>query len=83
MPWRGAGSSVRPDDAQVVKTLASADEFLVDIELGPDGATLYLTDRTLRHPGIRRFAIGDDSELAPSPIDTGLPPFDVVFVAGP
>ena len=72
-----------PTTRQVVKTLASADEFLVDIELGPDRETLYLTDRTLRRPGIRRFAIGDDSEVAPSPIDTGLPPFDVVFVAGP
>jgi hypothetical protein len=72
-----------PTARQVTKTLAEGDEFLVDIELGPDGGTLYLTDRTLRHPGIRRFAIADDSELAPSPIDTGLPPFDVVFVEGP
>ncbi len=72
-----------PTSRQVVKTLASADEFLVDIERGPDGATLYLTDRTLKRPGIRRFALADDSEIAPSPIDTGLPPFDVVFVSGP
>jgi hypothetical protein len=72
-----------PTTRQVVKTLASADEFLVDIERGPDGATLYLTDRTLRRPGIRRFALADDTEIAPSPIDTGLPPFDVVFVSGP
>jgi DNA-binding beta-propeller fold protein YncE len=72
-----------PTTRAVVKTLAAADEFLVDIARGPDGATLYLTDRTLRRPGIRRFALADDSELAPSPIDTGLPPFDVVFVAGP
>ena len=72
-----------PTTRQVVATLASADEFLVDIELGPDRETLYLTDRTLRRPGVRRFAIADDVELEPSPIDTGLPPFDVVFVAGP
>jgi hypothetical protein len=67
----------------VAATLAAGDEFLVDIERGPDGGTLYLTDRTLRKPGIRRFSIADDSELPPSPLDTGLPPFDVVFVAGP
>jgi hypothetical protein len=72
-----------PTTRQVAATLAAGDEFLVDIERGPDGGTLYLTDRTLRKPGIRRFSIADDTELAPSPIDTGLPPFDVVFVAGP
>jgi hypothetical protein len=72
-----------PTTRQVTATLAAGDEFLVDVELGPDRETLYLTDRTLRRPGVRRFAIADDVELAPSPIDTGLPPFDVVFVAGP
>ncbi len=72
-----------PTTRQVVRTLASADEFLVDVELGPDRETLYLTDRTLKRPGVRRFAIADDTEIAPSPIDTGLAPFDVVFVAGP
>ncbi len=72
-----------PTTKQVTATLVAADDFLVDIELGPDGQTLYLTDRTLRRPGIRRFAIADDTELPPSPIDTGLPPFDVVFVEGP
>ena len=82
---RAASRVVRfdPTTRQVVKTLVAADEFLVDIALGPDGETLYLTDRTLKHPGIRRFAIGDDSEIMPSPIDTGLPPFDLVFVTGP
>lgn len=72
-----------PTARRVTATLVSGDEFLVDVELGPDGATLYLTDRTLKRPGLRRFAIADDTELAPSPIDTGLAPFDVVFVAGP
>lgn len=81
----GASRVVRfdPTTRQVTATLADADEFLVDIELGPDGTTLYLTDRTLRRPGIRRFAITDDRELEPSPIDTGLPPFDIAFVEGP
>jgi DNA-binding beta-propeller fold protein YncE len=72
-----------PSTRQVVKTLVQADEFLVDIARGPDGGTLYLTDRTLRRPGIRRFALADDMEIMPSPLDTGLPPFDIVFVAGP
>jgi DNA-binding beta-propeller fold protein YncE len=81
----GASRVVRfdPTARQVTATLVGADEFLVDIELGPDGTTLFLTDRTLRHPGIRRFAIADDHELVPSPIDTGLPPFDITFVEGP
>ncbi|MCC6848370.1 MAG: hypothetical protein IT294_07710 [Deltaproteobacteria bacterium] len=72
-----------PAARRVTNTLAAGDEFLVDVALAPDRATLYLTDRTLKRPGVRRFAIADDAELAPSPIDTGLPPFDVVFVAGP
>jgi DNA-binding beta-propeller fold protein YncE len=72
-----------PTTRSVVSTLAAADEFLVDIALGPDGQTLYLTDRTLKRPGVRRFAIADATELAPTPIDAGQPPFDVVFVAGP
>jgi DNA-binding beta-propeller fold protein YncE len=72
-----------PATRQVVQTLVTADEFLVDIEAGPDGRTLYLTDRTPRRPGIRVFAIEDDRELTSEPIDTGLPPFDIVFVEGP
>ena len=82
---RAASRLVRfdPTTRQLAATLVAADEFLVDIALGPDGATLYLTDRTLRRPGIRRFAIVDDHEIAPSPLDTGLPPFDLVFVTGP
>jgi hypothetical protein len=72
-----------PTARRVTATLVEGDDFLVDVDLGPDGATLYLTDRTLRRPGIRRFAIADDTELQPSPLDTGLPPFDVVFVEGP
>jgi DNA-binding beta-propeller fold protein YncE len=71
-----------PTTRTVTSTLVAADEFLVDIELGPDGQTLFLTDRTLRHPGIRRFAIADDHEIVPA-IDTGLPPFDIAFVEGP
>ncbi len=80
----GASRLIRfdPTARTVTSTLVAADEFLVDIELGPDGQTLFLTDRTLRHPGIRRFAIVDDHELVPA-IDTGLPPFDIAFVEGP
>jgi DNA-binding beta-propeller fold protein YncE len=72
-----------PTTRQVTASLVTAQEFLVDLEVGPDGDRLYLTDRTLRRPGIRIFAVADDRELTASPIDTGLPPFDIVFIAAP
>jgi DNA-binding beta-propeller fold protein YncE len=72
-----------PSERRVVATLLSADEYLVDLELEPTRGELYLTDRTLKKPGIRIFRTSDGVELTPEPIDTGLPPFDVVFLPAP
>ena len=72
-----------PGERRVVETLIVSDEYLVDLELEPTRGELYLTDRTLKRPGIRIFRTSDGAELTPEPIDTGLPPFDVVFLPAP
>ncbi len=69
-----------PTTRAVTDTLLTSSEFLVDIELEPTRGELYVTDRTLTRPGIRIFSTSDDHEITTAPIDTGLPPFDLVFV---
>jgi DNA-binding beta-propeller fold protein YncE len=78
-------SLVRFDLAErrVTAVLATGPEFLVDIEFEPTRGEIYLTDRTLQRPGIRIFNAAEGTELTPEPIDTGLPPFDVVFLPKP
>jgi len=72
-----------PTERRVLETLLASDEYLVDLELEPTRGELYLTDRTLKNPGVRIFRTGDGVELTAQPIDTGLPPFDVVFLPAP
>ena len=69
-----------PTARTITSTLLSSSEFLVDIALEPSRRELYVTDRTLKSPGIRIFSTSDDREVAGSPVDTGLPPFDITFV---
>ncbi|HEY2385319.1 MAG TPA: hypothetical protein VGK30_00040 [Candidatus Binatia bacterium] len=69
-----------PTTRTITATLLSSSEFLVDIALEPSRRELYVTDRTLKSPGIRIFSTSDDREVAGSPVDTGLPPFDITFV---
>ena len=72
-----------PTERRVLAVLLSSDEYLVDLALEPTRGELYLTDRTLKRPGIRIFRTGDGVELTTAPIDTGLPPFEVVFLPAP
>jgi hypothetical protein len=69
-----------PTARTITSTLLSSSEFLVDIALEPSRRELYVTDRTLKSPGIRIFSTSDDHEVPGSPVDTGLPPFDITFV---
>jgi len=69
-----------PTTRTITATLLTSSEFLVDIALEPSRRELYVTDRTLKQPGIRIFSTSDDREVTASPVDTGLPPFDIVFV---
>jgi hypothetical protein len=40
---------------------------------------IWISDRTATLPGIRIFHIGGGSEVTTAPIDTGLPPFMLLF----
>jgi len=72
-----------PSTRTVVEILIESDEYLVDLELEPTRGELYLTDRTLKNPGIRIFRTSDGVELTEETINTGLAPFDVVFLPAP
>jgi hypothetical protein len=52
---------------------------LYDIEESPIGGEIFVTDRTVTNPGIRIFDVSTDTEVAGSPVSTGLPPFDIAF----
>jgi hypothetical protein len=53
--------------------------FLSDVALAPDG-TVWLADRSLPRPGIRRFDPVTDAPLGRGVIDVGLPPFSLGFL---
>jgi len=51
-----------------------------DIEVHPGTGQLFLCDRTYTDPGVRVFSAVDGAQLTTSPLDVGLPPFDLVIV---
>lgn len=51
---------------------------LVDVRFNSLGQA-YLCDTTFTNPGVRVFDGTTDTQLTSSPIDTGLPPYKVVF----
>lgn len=66
--------------ARMIQATLLTSSDLVDIALEPLRQELYVADRTLERPGIRIFSVSEDRELTAAPIDTGLPPFGIVFV---
>jgi len=67
-----------PSTRTVTHTLIGSGN-LADIELDPHG-NLFVADRNASKPGIRIFRASDGVELTASPLDLGLPPFDIVFI---
>jgi hypothetical protein len=53
---------------------------IADIEPSPLG--LLVSDRTPTGPGIRRWDMTSDTQITTSPINVGLPPFDIVIADG-
>lgn len=51
---------------------------LNDIELSPDGV-LFLCDRVVTAPGIRKYDAKTGAAITTGPISVGLPPFDMCF----
>jgi len=70
--------SYRRDLGTAQTMITSNGFFLADIEIN-DRGELWVCDADFTHPGIRIFNAQSHSELTPSPISTGLPPFDIAF----
>ena len=57
---------------------APGDFVLQDIERAPTGE-LFLADRSVTNPGIRLYDVETGAEITSTPIDVGLPPFQITF----
>jgi hypothetical protein len=68
-----------PSTGVPADTLYAPDGYVLsDIEISP-GGELFLCDRTATDPGVRIYDAYRGEELEASPIDVGLPPFDITF----
>lgn len=68
-----------PSTGAVGPTLLTGSAFLPDVEYDPSTDQLFLASQDFANPGVRVFG-ADDTEVTASPIDTGLPPFNINFV---
>jgi hypothetical protein len=69
-----------PSTGQVLNTVRCTTGFyLSDLELSTSGK-LFLGDRTPSDPGVRVYDAATAAALTPSPVDVGLPPFDLAVV---
>ena len=68
-----------PATGQIVRTLATSSSFLPDIERDPARDRLYVASQELTSPGILVFEGASDAALFGAPLDTGLPPFNIVI----
>lgn len=68
-----------PSTGTVQATLATGSAYLPDVEYDASTDRIFLASQDFADPGIRIFA-ADDAEVTSSPIDTGLPPFNINFV---
>jgi hypothetical protein len=53
---------------------------VMDIEVHPGTAQLFLSDRTYTNPGVRIFDVASDSQLTSGPLNVGLPPDDLLVI---
>jgi len=67
-----------PLERRVTATLVSGSTLVADIEVNTRGE-LFAADRTFDAPGLRVFRAADGEALGPK-LDTGLPPFDILFL---
>ena len=61
------------------KTLLSTTGFNLSGLAVNDRDELYIGDRTKEKPGVRIVDLKTGAEVTSSPIDTGLPPFMILF----
>ena len=68
-----------PSTGAVTDTVYAPGNFVLqDIECSSTGE-LFLADRSLTSPGIRLYDSETATEITTTPIDVGLPPFDITF----
>jgi hypothetical protein len=68
-----------PSTGTKISTIYSPGDYVLpDMEMAPTGE-LFVSDRTTLNPGLRVYDAQTGAELAVSPIDVGLPPFDIAF----
>lgn len=67
-----------PVERRVTRTLIGGSGLIADIEIDSRGE-LFAADRTLGAAGLRIFRAADGAALG-GLLDTGLPPFDIVFL---
>lgn len=68
-----------PITGTVTNRFLEGNGYLADAELN-DRGELFVADRTATRPGIRILRASNGSELTEAPLDTGLPPFEIVFL---
>lgn len=86
---KGAGNDLvtelvafNPATGQKGEVIQTADTWAYSaLALTPDGAQVWLADRTRTNPGIRIFDADSLDPLTDAPIDVGLPPFMICFGA--
>lgn len=69
-----------PTTGELVATLIRTSAFVPDIEYDATRDRLYVLTQDTTAPGLRVFAGPDDREITDAPIDTGLPPFNIVLL---
>jgi len=68
-----------PETGTVTRTLIGGSRFIAQVQV-TDRGELYVSDRSATSPGLRVYGVRDGIELPGSPLDLGLPPFDVTFL---
>ena len=68
-----------PSTGAVTETVYAPGDFVLkDIARAPTGE-LFLVDRSVTNPGIRLYDVETGAEITSTPIDVGLPPFQITF----
>jgi DNA-binding beta-propeller fold protein YncE len=70
-----------PSTGEKTRDLLVSDELVYStLAVTPDGAELWVGDRTMDNPGIRIFDIATDTEVTTEPVYVGLPPTSICFI---
>ena len=68
-----------PTTREVKRTLVGGSSFVSQLQLTETGE-LYVADRSFATPGLRVFDVRSGAEFGESPLELGLPPFDITFL---